>query len=457
MSPLVHQLTPWVLWSNYAIIALFFILSIFWFVQILRARRWLKTSTPVLSLSANDLARRIYILIPALDEITRLQATVNYFVHTYSKFRNLKICIITTEAEYSISKKNNTIDLAKKLCRKYSCIKLYHYSGPGRKMSFQLNYAMREILKQKQPKGTLFAVYNADSRPDPNTFRWILGYLKNSPSAQVFQQYGDYTKNLETISPGLRGAVLASATAWQNRWSIGFEIPHALDQFSALRNNPSLKGILYPLNYCIGHGLVYTEKIFHKLGGFMEDTHNEDAIFGLGLSYLWVRIIPIPFFDRCESPDSLRGLYLQKSNWFFGPLQSFQYYRKIVQKWRSLNRLRLFVLSSKLFSHAVRWIVGPSLMVVGFVLTAVQQNIYLLLLMVISMITYLTAVNFFGIISVRRDFPSADRYRLLPKLLIGSIPFYFLHGLSAYRALVLSAYSKLFKTQIVKGKTPMRK
>jgi len=180
---------------------------------------------------------------------------------------------------------------------------------------------------------------------------------------------------------------------WQVRWSIGFELFDALKQFE-FKKNPS--NFNYPLNYCIGHGLFFTEKIFYDLGGFNEDMHNEDAIFGLELSYNREKIYPIPYFDLADTPNSLKGLHRQKSSWYVGPFHSFKYYRQIVRKKNIValkERARLLLLTLKLFNHAIYWIAGPSFLVISFLICITEQSIVLLLLFVSEVILFLALPN----------------------------------------------------------------
>ncbi len=204
--------------------------------------------------------------------------------------------------------------------------------------------------------------------------------------------------------------------------------------------------------------MFFTEDIYKKLGGFCEETHNEDAIFGLELSYLKEPIVPIPYFDLSDTPDTVSGLYLQKSNWFFGPLEAFSYYKKIVRK-NKVNPLKLLILTLKLFMHAVYWVAGPTAMLVAIILTLLDFSIERIVLLLITIFIFLTVPSFLSWFLIKHSLEEKTaRKQIVFSFfynLIGSFPCYLLHGLSAYRTLMLIIISKITKKTVVKEKTPM--
>lgn len=431
----------------------FLALSIFWFYKIIKSYLWIKEARKITSFTRN---KKIFVIIPVLNETKRITKTVEYFRNTFLHLTMLKIVIVTTEAEFkdNISHSENTIKVVQNLTKLYPNVVHYHHPHSDGKMAHQLNYAIRKILSKNHVKDILLAMYNADSRPHPKTFDWVLGYMAAHKEVKVFQQYGDYSQNIHTFKKGK--SILWSAACWQNRWSIGFEIPHALNQFREKRFVPTFS---YPLNYCIGHGLLFKPEIFHRLDGFAEDTHNEDAIFGLELSYLKEPIIPVPYFDLSETPNTLTGLYIQKSNWFFGPLEAFKYINKVIKKRNgNVNKLRLTVLASKLFSHAVYWIAGPTLMLIALILTLIDFSVEKMVLFLLSMILFLPITNFVSW-SLFSDIKSKTMKMKLISFwynFIGSFPCYLLHGLSAYRTLIRIMVSKVANKSIQKERTPMK-
>lgn len=298
-------------------------------------------------------------LIPVLDEMKRLPETLDYFLNEF-KDLNLKIVIITTEKEREFKNEPSfdTIDFSCQMSSVDSRIIHYHYPFVSGKMAHQLNYGIRKLSEEIDLTSVFLAVYNADSRPHTKTFNWVLEMANKNKDLQVFQQYGDYTKNLYAFRGFFQKSILTSVALQQTQWSIGAEIFRALKQFKIKNSKSVLKA---PFNHCIGHGLIFTKDIFDQVGGFSEKSHNEDAIFGLKLSYLGKTIMPIPVFDMSDTPDKVGSLVQQRENWYFGPMQAFYYYKEIIKEdvGVTINRKRLFILCCKLFRNAINWALGP--------------------------------------------------------------------------------------------------
>jgi cellulose synthase/poly-beta-1,6-N-acetylglucosamine synthase-like glycosyltransferase len=424
----------------------FSLVALNWLRNINRTRKWIKRCNEMEIIP--DYNKSIHVLLPVLKEEKRIKNTVEYFLKTFSKFKNLKISIITTEAESLYPKnKMNTIDIAKDLSKLHKNVLHFHYPKLEGKMAHQVNYAVKELAKKYNLKTSILALYNADSKPDEKTFDWVTQNMRQNTTNEVYQQYGNYLLNYDKLGHSLKKAILISAGSWQNRWSYGFEIPHALSQ----KNKFNLFG--YPLNYCIGHGLFFTKRIFDKLGGFSEEMHNEDAIFGLELSYFKEEITPIPFFDLSESPDSLKGLLIQKRNWFFGPFQAFKYFKKIISKRKNIKKPKLFVLSLKLFFHALYWIIGPSLFLLSLILLIFNYSWINLMLFLMIFFIFLPIINFLSNKEINKN---KKQKPTLFYNLFGSFIMYLMHGLSAYLAIFQILISKLFRVPIKKGKTEMK-
>lgn len=449
-------------WLFFTSVAGFSFFSLLWIWRISKTSSWLKKTVIKNDRTHNNV--RFFVLIPVLDEADILSKTVEYFSKKLGSFNNSKIIIITTEKEYRTNLKKSpqdTVSLAKCLEEKYENIISLHYPYVKGKMAHQVNYAVKYVNNFFWvQKNDFFALYNADSRPDGRTFNWVENYLysneKHSP--QVFQQYGNYFGNYSILSSKiisfLKRAILISASMWQNRWSAGFEIPHALDQFGKQRCSSS---IFYPMNYCIGHGLFFSNTIYERMGGFSENIHNEDAIFGLKLSYRKEPIIPIPFFDNSHSPDSIKSLFFQKASWFFGPLQAFEYYFQIIKESPPVRRVRLLLFSIKLFSHAIFWIVGPSIFLFLCVYAVFVSSAMALTSLFFVIVIFFVIPNIYSWEVMRKNskncFPSLSS--LLVYSFAGSVFFYIMHGLSAWFSLFRYCLYLAFGFSLKKSKTAM--
>ncbi|MEA3272599.1 MAG: glycosyltransferase family 2 protein [Patescibacteria group bacterium] len=487
----------------YAIFLGFATISFYWYFKIFISYRWIKKSRKISLKHSDRYHKNLYALIPVLDEVERIEQTVKYFTNTFKHIKKFRIILISTEKEFElfdkrtqfllknlesinqiqlvrdfinlkcktdiknigdnlfdakekakriINKRENTIKIIKKISRNNPLVKTYHYPKLNGNMSNQLNYAIDLIIKNNKRDNDIFCVYNADSKPHPKTFNWVLQMSKKS-NIKVFQQYGNYLGNIQNFKGVISGKILTSAALWQTRWSIGFEIYHALKQLKFKNRKQSFN---YPLNYCIGHGLFFTRDIYQNLNGFDTTTHNEDAIFGLKLSYAEELIMPIPYFDESDTPDSVESIYKQKANWFFGPLQSFNYYKKIVGEQvleKKRDKMRLFILSSKLFSHAVYWVFGPTFMTLSLIIAIYKNSPYFWAVFICESILFLSIPNLLSWLIVDRK--KIKLRNSLLGILLGAIPCYLLHGLSSYRTLLKILISKIFNKKVLKEKTEM--
>lgn len=439
----------------YVIFLGFFGQSVLWYLHLTVSFRWLENHFYI---NGQIAKKEIVVLIPVLDEVKRLPETVNYFLNKFTDL-DLNILLITTEKEYEINDKNsfNTISLVKEISQKNPRIIHYHYPLASGKMAHQLNYGIKKLAEEKNISNSLLALYNADSRPHPDTFRWILKMSYKDDNLKVFQQYGDYTKNLSDFRGFFRKAILGSAALQQTQWSVGAEIFRALKQFKR-KNQENIFSTNF--NHCIGHGLIFTKEIFDKVGGFSEESHNEDAIFGLKLSYLKEIITPIPMFDLSDTPDGLASLIKQRASWYFGPMQAFYYYSEVIKDNVNgkIDKAKLFVLCCKLFRNAVNWALGPLFLFISLIILVFNFNIFYLILFAIQILGFLIVPQLvtYSYITNSHFLGNHQKTKNVIYLIIfGSIFNYLLYGLSAYMAIFKYCKCVIFKKEIKKEKTKM--
>lgn len=441
---------------------IFIFLSLLWIVKIVISNYWIYREKEFGNTSSTSKVR-FFVLIPVLDESRILEGTIEYFYNVLLPFKSSFIYIITTEREYEINEKNgvnDTLNLAQILQKKYSNVISLHYPEKNGKMAHQLNYAVEHISKNlKLYNRDYFSVYNADSRPDANTFNWISNYLANKKykgQPKIFQQYGNYLGNVDNFTKKgnyFLESMLYSAALWQNRWSLGFELPHALFQFI-----PGIKNILkyFPiLNYCIGHGLFFSYSYYKESGKFTENMYNEDALFGLKACVYGHKIIPIPVYDKSSSPDSIKGLFFQKASWYFGPLQSFEYYREIINERNHIKKWRLLTLTIKLFFHAIYWFFGPFFIMLNIIYAIYVNSALVWMYVVGTVLLFLVVPSFVAWLMLNSGRNTVKNFSVLLRLCIGSVPFYMLHGMSTIPSIYKYFMYLLFNKSMKKEKTLM--
>ena len=395
---------------------------------------------------------QFFVLIPVLAEVGRIEKTVKYFIDTFSKDTDIKIVLITSESEYLYYPKTpNTVDLSKKLSEQYKNYVIHcHYPETNGRMSHRLNWGIKS-LGGLMTNNSLIAIYNADSKPHPETFKWIAFKRSANPDLNIFQQYGDYTKNINSKT----NSVLLSAALWQNRWAIGFELFKAIRSLKSHKNN-----ILRPLNYLIGHGLIMTKSVYGNSVGFSEIFHNEDAILGLELSFIKEKITPLPYFDTSDTPDTITSLYKQKIHWFFGPFQAFNYFAYLSNKYKKFSLKERGVLlfqACKLFLHAIYWVFGPLFMFFILLYPLWTKDANLLIVAYLIFLIYFSLPNLLALNLSNTKSDTKKPSTLIGSFLGGGIICYLLHGLSAVSAILLSLKNLLLGKPITKGKTVMKK
>ena len=391
----------------------------------------------------------VNILLPVLDENIRLREFEKHFrTVLLPAYANLRLWIITTEREVKEYNSTTTLSVADELASGHSYVQRIHYPETAGVMAHQLNFAIKHI-----DNGDIFAIYNADSLPEPQTFEWVahaLAVKKNIPL--IFQQYGVYTKNLSSLRKARQTNTLVASAYWQTRWAIGFEYYRA--RVGAKRQQ--WPRFLTPFNYCIGHGLFITRKAAHLLV-LSERTMNEDAILGIEAAAKNIEVVPIPFFDLADSPDTVKSVFMQKSNWFQGPFQSFLYYKLL--KGEVVNKKLLYVDCLKLFSHAIYWLVGPlsTLVLVCLSVFIASTGEVLYCALILSFVAFLVLpalytqtvlTNILNPGSVALDYSTK---KVLYTLLLGAWPAYIVHGAAAMRGFVL--HKRIINRP--KGKTVM--
>lgn len=435
----------------YLVAVCFVAVSLRWLFGIIQGYRWIKQETAHIP-RADPAHAPIVVLIPVLLEVGRIEKTVEYFIATFTDHIRLNIVLITSEKEFTVQSAGpNTVDVCAELARRHEGIVAhYHYPNTDGVMSHQLNYALREMKNALAPE-QLICVYNADSRPHPLTFDWVLRKRSKDPTRDVFQQYGDYTKNMDERM----GGVLLSAALWQNRWAVGFELWKAI---TSLRG-PGFSNFGRPLNYLIGHGLFITKALYDATVGFSEVFHNEDALLGLEISFLGKLITPLPFFDVSDTPDTIASLFRQKIHWFFGPYQAWGYFVHLKKKYarRSFGeKCALFFLSGKLFLHAVYWVFGPLFVTFLLVSPLMRHDVALFVLGYGVFLFFFAVPNMLALCLRRGGGGPVRLIGIFFSLASAGIITYILHGLSALVAVVLSIHRLLTGRSITKGKTLMK-
>ena len=193
-------------------------------------------------------------------------------------------------------------------------VRHHHVVDPAAAMVQQINAAVHAELarldsENVDPQQVWIGVYNADSRPHPDTLHALLALPADT---QVAQQSALF---IADPAAGRAGMWAEGAALLQSRWTLAREIPRLRAQARQARRRPNAR---WPrLAHCVGHGLFVRGDLWRQVDGLPSATMNEDLAFGYMLSAARVPIEPLPLIEHADSPDTIRAVFRQARQWFW--------------------------------------------------------------------------------------------------------------------------------------------
>jgi len=284
-------------------------------------------------------AHRFIVIIPALREQAVLEETINYFLRVNYPTDRIMLLVVTTEREtaetsFFPARTLTTPQLVAKLKMVINppnglLLEHLHYPDPCGIMVDQVNYAFKYIIERfPDNRSKIFAaIYNADSRPNLDTFQVVSGVaLQNN--GRVFQQSALFFENIHRVVETNHfpvSRILQANSVLQSRWTLVHEISRFIRQSWFL----SRLGLRLFLAHTVGHGLFLRLDLIDEIQCMPTGTLTEDLFFGYLLSLLGEPIRPLPVMESSESPDTMVKALKQKYIWFFGPLDHLEYSRRL--------------------------------------------------------------------------------------------------------------------------------
>lgn len=318
-------------------------------------------------------SREIIIAIPVLREQNCIENTIKYF-NTITK--DIPIILITTQKEIkeNLTNEKTTQDIIEeKIVTKYKNVYWIDYPYTTGYMSDQLNYMLENLEKIFNRKvdldKTYLALYNADSRPNENTFEEIRQKIENN---NVVQQYSYCMQNYEKIKCIPKGFSI---------YQSNFELK------TGLINSFFKSNILY--THVVGHGLIINMKLLKELGNFNTEFWCEDIYLGIQLKFNNIKITPLLTLENMETPDRLSKIIKQNSVWFKTTSQFWKIYKDIVKKGQVKNKIRGLIGIINEFRCAINWIGFPILLLISIIISIIVKNYVLLLIIIISYFFYI--------------------------------------------------------------------
>src|SRR3989344_1148737 len=421
---------------------------------LLKSMAWLeknKFSSGDLDLTV-DHHYQIRVLIPALREQKNIRATLEYFA-AHFRLQGVKIVVITTQREYEKKFAGpSTYEIVtnyikeKGLNNFISCV---DYPGKNGKIANQLNYALKGINNDR----SFIILYNADSRPHPDTFKNFFQLLNKYPAAAVFQQSGLYLKKFEHLQDFFKTQAL-----WQTRWSFAHEIPRLTR--NSLSNFKFIK--TYANANCVGHGLFIRLRELKSIGLFSEKTMNEDTFLAYLLRSKGISIYPLSRLELADSPATLKSLWRQKYVWYWGPLQYLAYFLYVIRNRKTL-KINNFSIPLLLFLQgsvsALSWLLSGlliSVLLFSPLFTSIPVSIFSYFSIIVyaplqCAILYFKLPFLYSVSDPLRKFEFS--FAQLIKIIIRSIPAVIFYSVPTYFALFLEINRLIFKKAVYKPKT----
>jgi cellulose synthase/poly-beta-1,6-N-acetylglucosamine synthase-like glycosyltransferase len=216
--------------------------------------------------------------------------------------------------------------------------------GPGRKAQ-QLNWALRpealrEILGEDHDPARVFVgVSDADSVPDPDTYRWIAHRELTGPGARAYQGIPLSLANYDRLD--IRGRICAIQ---QSSIFIRVSIARLINEvkrirlFNALAARwPRLGRAARPLfefcfrrsQICLGHNQFVRLDAMQALGGFPTSGATEDSTLGYALGARGILIEAMPMLELTDLPETTEKVIRQNARWYLGVLDDVPFLRAL--------------------------------------------------------------------------------------------------------------------------------
>jgi len=209
--------------------------------------------------------------------------------------------------------------------------------GPGRKAE-QLNWALRpatlgSILEDLavEPARVFVAVSDADSVPDPDTYRWIAAEELAGRSALAYQGVTLSLGNWAALDT--RGRICAIQ---QSSIFLRVSIARLINEVKRIRIidavlgslpaalgrgvRPVLAFCLRRSQICLGHQQFVRLDLLRELGGFPTRGATEDSTLGYMLGARSVLIRALPLVELTDLPETKAKIVRQNARWYKGVL-----------------------------------------------------------------------------------------------------------------------------------------
>lgn len=209
--------------------------------------------------------------------------------------------------------------------------------GPGRKAE-QLNWALRPeslaaVLEDHaaEPSRVFVGLFDADSVPDPDTYRWIAGEELAGRGALAYQGVTLSLANWAALDLRARICAIQQSSIFV-RVSIARllnevkrvraveRVAERLPGWLGRRVRSVLELCIRRSQICLGHNQFARLDLLQALGGFPTRGATEDSTLGYKLGARGVLIRAAPMIELTDLPETPEKIVRQNARWYKGVL-----------------------------------------------------------------------------------------------------------------------------------------
>jgi cellulose synthase/poly-beta-1,6-N-acetylglucosamine synthase-like glycosyltransferase len=307
-------------------------------------------------------------LVPAFQE-PDIATTVSALVASRYPHGRLHVVVVTKEEEERAphpAMSASTGELVRRLrdaLPPYQQKRLTHLvmPGPGRK-AHQLNWALRpealeEILGAGiDPERVFVGVSDADSLPDPDTYRWIAHRELTGPGARAYQGITLSLRNYDRLP--IRGKICAIQ---QSSIFIRVSLARLINEVKRLRlfarlasraprlaraTRPAFEFLFRRAQICLGHNQFVRLDTLAALDGFPTSGATEDSTLGYALGGRGILIEAMPMVELTDLPETSEKVIRQNARWYLGVLDDIPFL------WRAWSQAPSAFNLAQLLRHA---------------------------------------------------------------------------------------------------------
>ncbi len=178
-------------------------------------------------------------------------------------------------------------------------------------LDLAVDWAREQFAAHAGTEGLWIGVYNADSRPEPQTFEELRARIASTPGVRLFQQLVDY------VIPDREGSgrVAAGNSVLQTWWTLAHYVPRNTHGY----DGDTVWSRTTPYS-TFGHGEFIRSDFLAFIGGFPRYAYADGLLLGWVARLAGEPIGLLKSRDIAEVPRTARDLVLQQTAWLRGML-----------------------------------------------------------------------------------------------------------------------------------------